>query len=170
MKKTVCALLASIAVNASAGWEYSSHTDVMDEHTNHHAYSDRNTTYPENGRPYASIWVSCVKEDLGVSVMVDKGYISIEEEKRHNKGFMAKIRAKFDGTIYTYNVWYMARNSPILILNSDDFIGKLKYADTVLIEVDWAQETKDHWKFSLAGSTKVIEKVEAGCKDDAGGR
>lgn len=163
MKKTVCALLTSIAVNASAGWEYNTHIDVMDEHTDYHAYSDINATYPENDSPRASIWVSCVKGYFGAAVMVDKGYISIDGEKPNKKWFNAKIRAKFDGIIYTYDVMYEARSTAIFILNDDDFIEKLKYSDNVIIEVDWAQETKDHWKFSLAGSTKVIEKVDVHC-------
>ena len=166
MKKTLCALLASIAVNASAGWEYNTYTDVMDEHTNYHAYSDTNATYPENDSPSARIYVSCIGGDLLASVMVDKGYISIDGEKanENREWFYAKIRAKFDGSIYTYNVMYQARNSPIFIYNQDPyFIEKLKHSDNLVIEIDWAHETKDHWKFSLAGSTKVIEKVEAKC-------
>ena len=171
-------LLTLPILSLAKGWNYSVEKDEMTGESSVYVSSSLSSSTKKMNFPYQRtkgwIGVGCKKGKqwayFGFSTApnlsnttTEDGYNVINTRiKIGNKLEQIKLTQKW-GSKFLHTSNYGGYAKYANAIDSDTLISNMKKANSVLLELDWHGHDSTYFKFSLKGSTKVLNKMQKEC-------
>ena len=152
----------------TSGWEVDHGTDRIAESTVWFAFSrtvrPEDVTSPTLRRLKSRIEFECSAENEWVGVALsEKAQLQGSQSMLFGGKRFAEMRARWDNTAVTMRIDYEPGSRYLRFQKHYEALERLKRAETLLVELRWANDEWVYFRFSLSGSRHAIEHVQREC-------
>jgi hypothetical protein len=161
---------SSSSYNTTSNWTLSNNKDPMGEEQSYYLKSETVGSFDYLDFPYkdvsSNVMIGCDNSGIWAYFWFNKFNLNGGKSDWIDNTVTYHFRIKFDQTVKPITMNQDMDNNHFLRIYYDSwFINNLKRANNIMLELDWYNNGKVHFKYDVSGFNKAYKKLIHKCRD-----